>query len=100
MFFFPDSRLRAQSLSDSLQVDSQARVHWKDMTPATTCNSQFAGSIPHSTGIFTGKTHKNSSNTPTSESHNSHIQTLIRANFIPVEIRLRELSGDMLHDPF
>ena len=27
----------------------------KITTPATTCNSRFAGSIPHSTGIFTGK---------------------------------------------
>uniref|UniRef100_A0A2N9HCY2 Uncharacterized protein n=1 Tax=Fagus sylvatica TaxID=28930 RepID=A0A2N9HCY2_FAGSY len=41
------------------------------MTPATTWNSRFAGSIPRLIGIFTGKTRKNSSDTPTSGSHNS-----------------------------
>ena len=72
----------------------------KMTTLATTCNSRFVGSIPHLTGIFAGKTHKNSSDTPTSGSHNSLVQTLIRANFIPLERRRREISDDMLHDPF
>ena len=35
----------------------------KMTTSATTCNSWFAGGFPHLTGIFTGKTHKNSSST-------------------------------------
>uniref|UniRef100_A0A2N9EWL6 Tf2-1-like SH3-like domain-containing protein n=1 Tax=Fagus sylvatica TaxID=28930 RepID=A0A2N9EWL6_FAGSY len=43
----------------------------KIMTPATTWNSRFADSIPRLTGIFAGKVHKNSSDTPTSGSHNS-----------------------------
>uniref|UniRef100_A0A2N9FKK4 Uncharacterized protein n=1 Tax=Fagus sylvatica TaxID=28930 RepID=A0A2N9FKK4_FAGSY len=43
----------------------------KIMTPATTWNSRFADSIPRLTGIFIGKVHKNSSDTPTSGSHNS-----------------------------
>ena len=72
----------------------------KIMTLATTCNSRFAGSIPRLTGIFTGKTHKNNSSTPTSGSHNSLVRTLIHVNFIPLESRRRELSDDMLHDPF
>uniref|UniRef100_A0A2N9HU35 Uncharacterized protein n=1 Tax=Fagus sylvatica TaxID=28930 RepID=A0A2N9HU35_FAGSY len=72
----------------------------KMMTPATTCNSWFAGGIPRLTGIFAGKTHKNSSGTPTSGSHNSPVRTPIRANFIPLESRRREISDDMLHDIF
>uniref|UniRef100_A0A2N9H4M6 Uncharacterized protein n=1 Tax=Fagus sylvatica TaxID=28930 RepID=A0A2N9H4M6_FAGSY len=39
----------------------------KITTPATTWNSRFADSIPRLTGIFIGKVHKNSSDTPTSE---------------------------------
>ena len=70
------------------------------MTPAMTCNSRFAGSIPRLTGIFAGKTHKNSSGTPTSGSHNSLVRTPICTNFIPLESRRRELSDDMMHDPF
>uniref|UniRef100_A0A2N9G6E5 Uncharacterized protein n=1 Tax=Fagus sylvatica TaxID=28930 RepID=A0A2N9G6E5_FAGSY len=50
----------------------------KIMTPATTWNSRFADSIPRLTGIFTGKVHKNSSDTPTSGSHNSLVRTPIR----------------------
>ena len=50
--------------------------------PATTWNSRFAESIPSLTGIFTGKTHENSSGTPTSGSHNSLVRTPIRANFV------------------
>jgi|UniRef100_A0A2N9I273 hypothetical protein len=69
-------------------------------TPATTCNSRFAGSFPRLAGIFTGKMRKNSSGTPTSGSHNSLFQTPIHANFIPLESRHRDLSRDMLHDPF
>uniref|UniRef100_A0A2N9FZN3 Uncharacterized protein n=1 Tax=Fagus sylvatica TaxID=28930 RepID=A0A2N9FZN3_FAGSY len=46
----------------------------KITTPATTWNSRFAESIPRLTGIFTGKTHENSSGTPTSESHNSLVR--------------------------
>ena len=72
----------------------------KITTPATTYNSRFAGSIPRLTRIFTGKTHKNSSGTPTSGSHNSLVQTPIHVNFIPLESRCRGLSDDMLHDPF
>uniref|UniRef100_A0A2N9IDT5 Uncharacterized protein n=1 Tax=Fagus sylvatica TaxID=28930 RepID=A0A2N9IDT5_FAGSY len=52
-------------------------------TPATTCNSRFACGFPRLAGIFTENTHKNSSGTPTSGSHNSLVQTPIRANFIP-----------------
>ena len=65
----------------------EPRCVGKMTTLATTCNSRFASSIPHSTGIFTGKTHKNSSGTPTSGSHNSLVRTPIRANFIPLESR-------------
>uniref|UniRef100_A0A2N9H5Y0 Uncharacterized protein n=1 Tax=Fagus sylvatica TaxID=28930 RepID=A0A2N9H5Y0_FAGSY len=72
----------------------------KITTPATSWNSRFAESIPHLIGIFTGKVHENSSDTPTSGSHNSLIRTPIHANFIPLERGRRELSGDMLHDPF
>ena len=72
----------------------------KIMTPAMTCNSRFAGSIPRLTGVFVGKTHKNSSGTPTSGSHNSLVQTPIHIKFIPLESRHRELSEDMLNDPF
>uniref|UniRef100_A0A2N9HI15 CCHC-type domain-containing protein n=1 Tax=Fagus sylvatica TaxID=28930 RepID=A0A2N9HI15_FAGSY len=59
----------------------------KITTPATTWNSRFAGSIPRLTGIFTGKVHKNSSDTPTSGSHNSLVRTPIHAKFIPLESR-------------
>ena len=72
----------------------------KIMTPATTWNSRFADSIPRLTGIFTGKVHENSSDTPTSGRHNSLVRTPIRAQFIPLERGCRELSGDMLHEPF
>ena len=78
----------------------ETRCIGKMATPATTCNSRFAGDIPRLAGIFAGKTHKNSSHTPTSGSHNSLVQTPICTNFIPLESRHRELSGDMLHDPF
>uniref|UniRef100_A0A2N9GU38 Uncharacterized protein n=1 Tax=Fagus sylvatica TaxID=28930 RepID=A0A2N9GU38_FAGSY len=47
----------------------------KIMTPATTWNSRFADSIPRLTGIFIGKVHKNSSDTPTSGSHNSLVRS-------------------------
>uniref|UniRef100_A0A2N9FJZ3 Uncharacterized protein n=1 Tax=Fagus sylvatica TaxID=28930 RepID=A0A2N9FJZ3_FAGSY len=67
----------------------------KITTPATTWNSRFADSIPRLTGIFIGKVHKNSSDTPTSGSHNSLVRTPIRANFIPLERGRRELSDDM-----
>ena len=72
----------------------------KMKTPAMTCNSRFASGIPRLTGIFVGKTHKNRSGTPTSRSHNSLVQTPIHANFILLESRRRELSDDVLHDPF
>ena len=61
----------------------------KITTPATTCNSRFTGSIPRLTRVFAGKTHKNSSGTPTSRSHNSLVRTPIRSNFIPLESRRR-----------
>ena len=69
-------------------------------TPATTCNSRFACGFPRLTGIFAGKTHKNSSGTPTSGNHNSPVRTLIHVKFILLESRRRELSDDMLHDTF
>ena len=72
----------------------------KMMTPATTCNSRFAGGFPRLTGIFAGKTRKNSSSTPSSGIHNSPVQIPIRTNFISLESRRREISGDMLHDLF
>uniref|UniRef100_A0A2N9FYA0 Uncharacterized protein n=1 Tax=Fagus sylvatica TaxID=28930 RepID=A0A2N9FYA0_FAGSY len=72
----------------------------KIMTPATTWNSRFADSIPRLTGIYIGRVHKNSSDTPTSGSHNSLVRTPIRANFISLERGRRELSDDMPHDPF
>uniref|UniRef100_A0A2N9IEI5 Uncharacterized protein n=1 Tax=Fagus sylvatica TaxID=28930 RepID=A0A2N9IEI5_FAGSY len=53
----------------------------KITTPATSWNSRFAESIPRLIGIFTGKVHENSSDTPTSGSHNSLIRTPIQANF-------------------
>uniref|UniRef100_A0A2N9EMK5 Uncharacterized protein n=1 Tax=Fagus sylvatica TaxID=28930 RepID=A0A2N9EMK5_FAGSY len=59
----------------------------KITTPATSWNSRFAESIPRLIGIFTGKVHENSSDTPTSGSHNSLIRTPIQANFIPLEER-------------
>uniref|UniRef100_A0A2N9I316 Uncharacterized protein n=1 Tax=Fagus sylvatica TaxID=28930 RepID=A0A2N9I316_FAGSY len=67
----------------------------KIMTPATSWNSRFAESIPRLIGIFTGKVHENSSDTPTSGSHNSLVRTPIRANFISLERGRRELSDDM-----
>uniref|UniRef100_A0A2N9GIB8 Uncharacterized protein n=1 Tax=Fagus sylvatica TaxID=28930 RepID=A0A2N9GIB8_FAGSY len=72
----------------------------KIMTPATSWNSRFAESIPRLIGIFTGRVHENSSDTPTSGSHNSLVRTPIRANFISLERGRRELSDDMPHDPF
>uniref|UniRef100_A0A2N9G5Q7 Uncharacterized protein n=1 Tax=Fagus sylvatica TaxID=28930 RepID=A0A2N9G5Q7_FAGSY len=69
-------------------------------TPATTCNSRFAGGFPRLAEIFTRKMQKNSSGTPTSGSHNVFFQTPIRTKFISLESRRRELSNDMLHDPF
>uniref|UniRef100_A0A2N9EEQ2 Uncharacterized protein n=1 Tax=Fagus sylvatica TaxID=28930 RepID=A0A2N9EEQ2_FAGSY len=54
----------------------------KIMTPATSWNSRFAESIPRLIGIFAGRVHENSSDTPTSGSHNSLVRTPIRANFI------------------
>ena len=82
------------------KLTREPRCVGKMTTPVTTCNSRFASSIPHSTGIFTGKTHKNNSGTSTSGSHNSLVRTPIRTNFIPLENRRREISEDMLHDPF
>ena len=75
--------------STRCKLTREPRCIGKVTTPATTCNSRFAGSVPRLTGIFAGKTHKNSSGTPTSGSHNSLIQTLIRAKFIPLERRRR-----------
>uniref|UniRef100_A0A2N9GCG2 Retrotransposon gag domain-containing protein n=1 Tax=Fagus sylvatica TaxID=28930 RepID=A0A2N9GCG2_FAGSY len=71
----------------------------KIMTPATSWNSRFAESIPRLIGIFAGRVHENSSDTPTSGSHNSLVRTPIRANFISLERGRRELSDDMPHDP-
>jgi hypothetical protein len=82
------------------KLTREARCVGKMMTPATTCNSWFTGGFPRLAGIFAGKIHKNSSGTPTSGSHNSLVRTPIRRNFILLESRRRELSEDMLHDPF
>ena len=46
------------------------------------------------------KREKNNSDTPTSGSHNSLDRTPICANIISLESRRRELSNDMLHDPY
>ena len=70
------------------------------VTPATACNSQFAGGFPRLAEIFTGKTRKNSLDNPTSGSHNFSVQTTICTKFISLEIRYLGLSNDMLHDPF
>ena len=51
----------------------EPRCVGKVMTPATTWNYGFAKSISRLTGIFIGKVHKNSSDTPNSGSHNSLI---------------------------
>uniref|UniRef100_A0A2N9FJK6 Uncharacterized protein n=1 Tax=Fagus sylvatica TaxID=28930 RepID=A0A2N9FJK6_FAGSY len=73
----------------------------KIMTPATSWNSRFADSIPpFDRNLRIGRVHKNSSDTPTSGSHNSLVRTPIRANFISLERGRRELSDDMPHDPF
>uniref|UniRef100_A0A2N9I400 Aminotransferase-like plant mobile domain-containing protein n=1 Tax=Fagus sylvatica TaxID=28930 RepID=A0A2N9I400_FAGSY len=73
----------------------------KMMTPATTWNSRFADSIPpFDRNLHPEEVHKNSSDTPTSGSHNSLVRTPIRANFISLERGRRELSDDMPHDPF
>ena len=72
----------------------------KITTLAMTWNSRLAENIPRLTGIFARKTHENSFGTPTSGSHNSFVRTSVRANFVPLERRRRDLSDDMLHDPF
>ena len=73
-------------LSNAPGLPDQLVVSWKD--------SAREGGCPG------GKTRKNSPDTPTSGSHNSLVQTPICANFIPLERGRRELSDDMLHDPF
>uniref|UniRef100_A0A2N9EPB8 Uncharacterized protein n=1 Tax=Fagus sylvatica TaxID=28930 RepID=A0A2N9EPB8_FAGSY len=73
----------------------------KITTPATTWNSRFADSIPRLTGIFTGKVHKNSSDTPTSGSHNSSRPNSDSRKLYTVGKRTsRAFLDDMLHDPF
>ena len=99
-FFFRTAAFARRVFPTRCKLTRKPGCVGKIMTPATTCNSRFADSIPHSTGIFTGKTHKNSSGTPTSGSHNSLVRTPIRVNFIPLESRRRDISNDMLHDPF
>ena len=64
----------------------------KTATPATRCNSWLAGSISRLSEIFVEKTQKNSSDAPTSRSHNFSFQTLIHAKFISLESRLLKLS--------
>ena len=78
----------------------EPRCVTKTETPAERHNSRFAVGIPHLAEIFAGKTRKNSSDTPTSGSHNSPVWTPIRANLISLESRLHDLSEYMLHDPF
>ena len=72
----------------------------KTATPATRRNSQFAGSISRLAEISTGKMQKNSSDPPTSRSHNIFVRTPIHANFISLESRLLKLSNGAPHDPF
>uniref|UniRef100_A0A2N9HWD4 Uncharacterized protein n=1 Tax=Fagus sylvatica TaxID=28930 RepID=A0A2N9HWD4_FAGSY len=73
----------------------------KIMTPATSWNSRFADKHPpFDRNLRIGRVHENSSDTPTSGSHNSLVRTPIRANFISLERGRRELSDDMPHDPF
>ena len=43
------------------KLTHEPRCVGKMTTPATTCNSRFAGGFPRLTGIFAEKTHKNSS---------------------------------------
>jgi hypothetical protein len=69
-------------------------------TPATMWNSRFAVGFPRLAEILAGKTRKNNSGTLTSGSHNSPVRTSICANFVSLERRHRELSVDMLNDPF
>ena len=99
-FFFRTAAFARRVFPTRCKLTCGPRCVGKIMTPATTCNSRFAGGIPRLTGIFAGKTHENSSGTPTSGNHNSLVQTPIHAKFISLESRRRELSDDMLHDPF
>ena len=72
----------------------------KITTPATRRNSRFASSISHLAGIFARKTRKNSSDSPTSKSHNFSVRTPIHANFISLEIILINISNGTPYDPF
>ena len=99
-FFFRTAAFARSVFPTRCKLTREPGCVGKMMTPATTCNSRFADSVPRSTGIFIEKTHKNSSDTPTSGSHNSLVRAPICTNFILLESRCRELSGDMLHDPF
>uniref|UniRef100_A0A2N9HPL5 Uncharacterized protein n=1 Tax=Fagus sylvatica TaxID=28930 RepID=A0A2N9HPL5_FAGSY len=55
-FFLPDSRLRARiPFRLTTKLIREPGCVGKMATPATTCNSRFAGSFPRLAGIFTGK---------------------------------------------
>ena len=99
-FFFRAAAFARRVFPTRNKLNFEPGCVGKVTTPATTWNSRFAKSISRLTGIFTGKVHQNSSDTPTSGSHNSLIRTPIRANFISLERGRQELSDDMLHDPF
>uniref|UniRef100_A0A2N9EJQ4 Uncharacterized protein n=1 Tax=Fagus sylvatica TaxID=28930 RepID=A0A2N9EJQ4_FAGSY len=70
-FFLPDSRLRAQSLSCSQQVDPRARVRWKDNDSGYVVELSVRRKHPPFDRNLHRKVHENSSDTPTSGSHNS-----------------------------
>ncbi len=84
-------------LSGSLQFDPQAQMRWKDGNSSYDVQLSVRRWLPP---FGRNLRRKNSSSTPTSENHNFLVQTLIRENFTSLESRHRELSNDMLHDPF
>ena len=78
----------------------KSRTLRNNVNSTTTSMSRFAGNIFRLARIFVGKVEKNYLNTLGSGSHNSVVRTPICANFIPLERGRRELSKDMLHNPF
>ena len=70
-FFFRAAAFARRVFPTRNKLIFEPRCIGKVTTPATTWNSRFAKSISRLTGIFIGKVHKNSSDTPTSGSHNS-----------------------------
>uniref|UniRef100_A0A2N9ETX9 Retrotransposon gag domain-containing protein n=1 Tax=Fagus sylvatica TaxID=28930 RepID=A0A2N9ETX9_FAGSY len=92
---------RAESFLTRNKLIREPGCVGKITTPATTWNSRFAESIPRLTGIFAGKVHTKTAPAPRLPGAITLlVRTPIRANFIPLERGRRELSEDMLHDPF